>query len=129
MGLLATLRRSWPVLLSYGVFSVWGVACLFLSLALTSGGFGVSSGSIGIVFGLILATAIGHVGGNLLGLARFRMMVIVILFFALFILFSMSGLVLGPIALFLIVALFAAIGGYLGIASRLDVIASRGTRA
>ncbi len=124
MNLRSTLRRAWPVLLSYGVFSVWGVACLVMSLSLTSGGFGVSPGDIGVVAGLLAATAVGHVAGNLLGLAGFRLAPVAILFFVLFVVASVSGLAIGAIALFLIVALFAAVGGYLGIASRLDVVAA-----
>jgi hypothetical protein len=119
-----TLRQSWPVLVSYGVFSLWGVACFVSSLALTSGGFGVSPGDVPVVLGLIAATAAGHVGGNLLGLARLRLMPVVALFFGLFIASSLSGIVLGPIAIFLVFGVFAALGGYLGVASRLDVVAA-----
>ncbi len=120
----ATLRRSWPVLLSYGLFSVWGVVCLVMSLVLTSGGFGVSPGDLGAIAGVLAATVVGHIGGNLLGLAGLRLMPVVILFFALFIGATLSGVALGPIALFLIIAVFSALGGYLGIASRLDVVAA-----
>ena len=38
---------------------------------------------------------------------------------------SLSGLAIGPIAIFLVIATFAACGGYLGIASRLDVVVLR----
>src|SRR5436190_16412915 len=111
MGFVATLKRSWPVLLSYAIFSVWGVGCFLLSLALTHGGFGVGAGEFPVVIGLLVSTAIGHLAGNALGLARFRMMVIVILFTGLFIAFTMSGVVIGIGALFLVLALFAALGG------------------
>jgi hypothetical protein len=123
-GFRATLRRAWPVLVSYGVFSIWGVACFVASLALTSGGFGVSPGDLGVVIGLLVATVAGHIGGNLLGLARLRLVPVVVLFVALFVAASFSGLAIGPIAIFLILGLVAALGGYLGVASRLDVVAA-----
>ncbi|MBX3207018.1 MAG: DUF4129 domain-containing protein [Labilithrix sp.] len=123
-GFRATLRRSWPVLVSYGVFSVWGVMCLVMSLVLTSGGFGVSPGDLGVLAGVFAATLAGHIGGNLLGLSGLRLMPVVVLFFALFIGATLSGVALGAIALFLVIAVFSALGGYLGIASRLDVVAA-----
>ncbi len=119
-----TLRRTWPVLLAYGLFSMWGVVCFITSIILTSGGFGVSAGSISGLFGVIAAAGIGHVFGNFLGLVRLRLAVVVVLFTGLFILATLSGAVVGVIALFAIVAVFASVGGYLGIASRLDVVAS-----
>jgi len=122
--LRATFRRSWPVLVSYGLFSMWGVGCLFTSLVLTSGGFGASAGDVIALGGVLAATVAGHVLGNVLGLVGLRLVPITILFVTLFVGASLSGLVLGPIALYLIVATFAAFGGYLGVASRLDVVAS-----
>ncbi|MBX3193459.1 MAG: hypothetical protein KF819_41135, partial [Labilithrix sp.] len=123
-GFRATLRRSWPVLVSYGVFSVWGVMCLVMSLVLTRGGFGVSPGDLGVLAGVFAATLAGHIGGNLLGLSGLRLMPVVVLFFALFIGATVSGVALGAIALFLVIAVFSALGGYLGVASRLDVVAA-----
>ena len=124
MSFAATLRRAWPVLLSYGVFSVWGAGCLVASLALTSGGFGVSAGDMGAMVGLLVATAVGHVAGNMLGLLRLRLMVVVVVFVGLFIGASVLGVALGPVAVFLIFGVLAALGGYLGVASRLDVVAA-----
>ena len=123
-GFRATLRRSWPVLLSYGIFSVWGVACLVMSLVLTSGGFGVEPGDLGVLAGVLIATVVGHVGGNVLGLLGLRLMPVTLFFLALFVGATMSGLALGAFALFLLVAVFSALGGYLGVASRLDVVAA-----
>jgi hypothetical protein len=120
----ATLRRAWPVLVSYGVFSVWGVGCLVASLALTSGGFGVGAGDLAAVVGIVVATAVGHVAGNLLGLLRLRLVVVVVLFTAAFVAATLSGFAVGPVAVFLVVGVLAALGGYLGVASRLDVVAS-----
>jgi hypothetical protein len=119
-----TLRKSWPVLVSYGVFSIWGVGCLVASLVLTSGGFGVGPGDAGALFGVLVATVVGHIGGNLLGLMGLRMLPVTLLFFALFLLASLSGVAIGAFALFLFVAIFSALGGYLGVASRLDVVAA-----
>jgi hypothetical protein len=119
-----TLRQAWPVLVAYGVFSVWGVACFVASLALTSGGFGVSPGDVGVVLGLIAATAVGQVTGNLLGLTGLRFAVVAVLFSVAFTLAAVSGLAVGAIALFLVVGVIAAWGGYLGVASRLDVVAA-----
>lgn len=116
----ATLRRTWPVLLSYALFSMWGVSCLFVSLMLTGGGF---KGDLGLL-GVLAAAAIGHVAGNALGLAGFRLAPIVVLFTAVFIGAAASGAVVGFFAVFALVAAFAALGGYLGVASRLDVVAA-----
>lgn len=124
MSLRATFRRAWPVLLSYGIFSMWGVGCLFASVVLTSGGFGVSAGDVPVLLGILAATFGGHVAGNLLGLARLRLLPVAILFTLLFFLATMSGFAIGAFAVFLVIALFAAVGGYLGIASRLDVVAA-----
>lgn len=124
MSLRATLRRSWPVLVSYGVFSMWGVGCLFTSLVLTSGGFGTSAGDVVALAGVLVATVAGHVLGNLLGLAGLRLLPITLLFLGLFVGSTLSGVVLGAFALYLVIATIAAFGGYLGVASRLDVVAS-----
>jgi hypothetical protein len=124
MSFRASLRRAWPVLLAYGVFSVWGVGCFVASLSLTSGGFGISPGAVGAVIGLIVATAVGQVAGNLLGLARLRLVVVGAAFTLAFLLSALSGVALGPFAVFLVVGVIAALGGYLGIASRLDVVAA-----
>lgn len=123
-GFGATLRRSWPVLVSYGLFSVWGVLCFGMSLVLSSGGFGVDPGDIPVLFGIFVATFVGHVIGNALGLLGLRLMPVVILFCVLIAGAVASGALLGPIALYFIVAIFSALGGYLGIASRLDVVAA-----
>ena len=72
MSFRASLRRAWPVLLAYGIFALWGMTCFVMSLALTSGGFGISPGNAGVVLGLLVATVVGHVGGNLLGLVELR---------------------------------------------------------
>src|SRR5262245_14386725 len=98
VSLKTTLRQAWPVLVSYGVFSVWGVVCFVASLALTSGGFGISPGDLPVVLGLIVATIIGHVAGNALALARLRLGPVAALFFVLFIAGSLSGVVIGPFA-------------------------------
>lgn len=98
--------------------------CLVASLALTGGGLGVSPGSIGVIVGLLVSTLAGHVAGNLLGLAGLRLLPVSMLFVLLFVGATLSGIALGPIALFLFVATFSALGGYLGIASRLDVVAA-----
>lgn len=124
MSLRATLRRSWPVLVSYGVFSVWGTGCLVASLVLTKGGLGVSAGDLLALGGVLLATAVGHVAGNLLGLVGLRLAPVVALFTLLFLGAMLSGLALGPFALYAIIATFSALGGYLGVASRLDVVAA-----
>jgi uncharacterized membrane protein YgcG len=121
---VASLRRAWPVLVSYGVFAVWGVGCFVGSLALTSGGFGISPGAVGAVVGLIVATILGQVAGNLLGLAGLRLAVVASALTAAFVLAALSGLALGGFAVFLIVGVIAALGGYLGVASRLDVVAA-----
>lgn len=119
-----TLRRSWPVLVSYGLFSMWGVACFVLSLVLTNGGFGVDPEDISVLAGVLGATFVGHILGNVLGLVGLRMLPVVVLFVIASTLAGLSGAVIGPVALFLFVGLFAALGGYLGIASRLDVVAA-----
>ena len=124
MSFLGSLRRAWPVLLAYGVFAVWGVGCLVASLVLTSGGFGISAGDIGALIGIIVATAVGHVAGNLLGLTRLRLAVVVLAFVLAFVLTALSGVVVGALAVFLVVFVLAALGGYLGVASRLDVVAA-----
>jgi hypothetical protein len=103
---------------------MWGVACFVASLVLTSGGFGVGAGNFLALVGILVATLVGHVAGNLLGLARLRLMVVVVIFSLGFFLASLSGVALGALALFLIVGVLAALGGYLGVASRLDVVAS-----
>jgi hypothetical protein len=124
VSLRATLRRSWPVLVSYGIFSMWGVGCLFTSLVLTSGGLGMAAGDVVALAGVLVATVVGHVLGNLLGLAGLRLLPITLLFLGLFIGSALSGVVLGVFAFYLVIATIAAFGGYLGVASRLDVVAS-----
>lgn len=121
-GFKATLRRSWPVLIAYALFSMWGVGCLLASLFLSDAKISSAEG-LAALGGILAATAVGHVLGNLLGLAGFRLGPIVLLFFGAFIGVGAIGIGLGPIALFLLCGLFAALGGYLGIASRLDVVA------
>lgn len=122
-GFGATLRRSWPVLIAYALFSIWGVGCLMASLFLTSANL-FTAGGFAALGGILVATVVGHVLGNLLGLAGFRLGPIVAIFIAGFIVVGASTAVLGTIALFLLVGIFAALGGYLGIASRLDVVAA-----
>ncbi|MBX3233901.1 MAG: DUF4129 domain-containing protein [Labilithrix sp.] len=124
MSAKATLRRTWPVLLSYAVFSMWGVACFMCALVLGTGGFGLQPGAWGILAGILGAVAIGHLAGNALGLAGFRLVPITAIFFLLLIGGTWLGIALGPVVLFLWIAVIAAYGGYLGIASRLDVVAS-----
>src|SRR5262249_6505473 len=97
--------------------------CLITSIALNGTGL-LGGGALATIFGILVATAIGHVLGNLLGLARLRLAVVSVLFVIAFILASLTGAVVGAFALFLIVAVLAALGGYLGVASRLDVVAS-----
>jgi hypothetical protein len=74
--------------------------------------------------GLLIATTVGQVIGGLLGLARLRMMVVVVVFGVGSIVATTAGFALGPVAPFVIFGIFAAIGGYLGVASRLDVVAA-----
>lgn len=124
MSVKATMRRTWPVLLSYAIFSIWGICCFVASLVMTTGGFGLQPGAWGVVGGVLAAVAVGHVLGNILGLSGFRLVPISIIFFAAFMAVSLSGLALGVFAAFLLIAVIAAYGGYLGIASRLDVVAS-----
>ncbi|MFO0737127.1 MAG: DUF4129 domain-containing protein [Labilithrix sp.] len=124
MSVKATMRRTWPVLLSYAIFSMWGICCFTASLVLTSGGLGLEPGAWGVLGGVLAAVAVGHLLGNILGLSGFRLVPISIIFFSAFMIVSLSGVALGIIAVFLIIAVIAAYGGYLGIASRLDVVAS-----
>ena len=124
MSLKATMRRTWPVLASYAVFSVWGICCFLASLMMTSGGLGLAPGAWGVVGGVLAAVAVGHVLGNILGLAGFRLIPISIIFWGAIIAASMSAAALGYFAAFLIVGVIAAYGGYLGVASRFDVLAS-----
>lgn len=124
MSVKATMRRTWPVLASYAVFSMWGICCFIASLVLTSGGLGLNPGDWGVLGGVLAAVAIGHILGNILGLAGFRLVPISIIFWGGIIAASMSAAVLGVFAAFLIVAVIAAYGGYLGVASRFDVFAS-----
>lgn len=124
MSLKATMRRTWPVLVSYAIFSIWGICCFVGSLVMTSGGLGLNPGDWGILGGILGAVAVGHVLGNVLGLAGFRFFPISVIFTAGIIAASISAAALGPFAAFLIIGVIAAWGGYLGIASRLDVIAS-----
>ncbi len=124
MSVKTTTRRSGAVLLSYGVFSLWGIGCFMASLFLSKGGFAFAPGDLLAIFGILVAAVIGHVIGNLLGLAGFRLGPIVALFVALIVGGTFAGVVLGPLAVFPLIAVFAALGGYLGIGSRLDVVAS-----
>lgn len=124
MSIKATMRRTWPVLASYAVFSVWGICCFLASLMMTSGGLGLAPGAWGVVGGVLAAVAVGHVLGNILGLAGFRLIPISIIFWGAIIAASMSAAALGYFAAFLIVGVIAAYGGYLGVASRFDVLAS-----
>jgi hypothetical protein len=124
MSVKATMRRTWPVLVSYAIFSMWGIGCFLAALVLTMGGFGIASGAWGVFAAVLGSVAVGHILGNILGLSGFRLVPITIIFFAGFMLISLSGLALGVVAVFLFIAAFAAYGGYLGIASRLDVVAS-----
>jgi hypothetical protein len=118
------MRRTWPVLASYAIFSMWGIGCFIASLVLTSGGLGLNPGDWGILGGVLAAVAIGHILGNILGLAGFRLVPISVIFWGAIIAATMSAAALGVFAAFLIVAVIAAYGGYLGVASRFDVFAS-----
>jgi hypothetical protein len=120
----ATVKRSWAVLVVYAVFSIWGLGCLFASLALTNVGLFGSANGVAALAGIVAATAAGHVVGNVLGLLGFRLAPIVVLFSVLFFGSLLSGVVLGAFAAFVIIGLVAMLGGYLGVASRLDVVAS-----
>lgn len=125
MSVRATLRRTWPVLLSYGLFSAWGLGCFMVSVFVSSAGFsGASAETSLVLLGIVAACAVGHVLGNLLGLAGLRLAPVVVLFGLLFAGAALFGAVAGTFALFVFVGVLAAIGGYLGIASRLDVVAS-----
>jgi hypothetical protein len=120
----AAVKRSWAVLVAYAVFSIWGLGCLFTSLALTNVGLFGSASGVGALVGIVVATAVGHVVGNVLGLFGFRLAPIVMLFSALFFASLMSGFLAGAIGAFAMIGLVAMLGGYLGVASRLDVVAS-----
>ncbi len=125
MSVRATLRRTWPVLLSYGLFSAWGLSCFVASLVISSEGLTTASPEAGgMLVGILVATAIGHVVGNVLGLAGLRLAPVVVVFGLLVTAAVIAVPALGPFALFLFVFVLAAVGGYLGIASRLDVVAS-----
>lgn len=124
MSARSTLKRTWPVLASYAVFSMWGIACFTSALVFGVGGFGLSAGAYGVMAGILASVTVGHIVGNALGLAGFRLVPITIIFFGLLFLSSLTGLALGVYVIFLWIAVIAAYGGYLGIASRLDVVAS-----
>ena len=124
MSMKTTLRRTWPVLVAYALFSLWGVGCLSACLFLVKGGLSFAPGSILAIAGLFVAAGIGHVLGNVLGLTGFRLGPILGLFFLVFLGASFTGAFVGPVVLYAMVAAFAALGGYLGIGSRLDVVAS-----
>lgn len=125
MSVRATLRRTWPVLLSYGLFSAWGLMCFVASLVISSEGLTTASPEAGgMLVGILIATAIGHVVGNVLGLAGLRLAPVIVVFGVLVTAAVIAVPALGPFALFLFVFVLAAVGGYLGIASRLDVVAS-----
>lgn len=113
-----TLRRTWPVLLSYGALSMWGVGFFVLSIVLSSGG-----GDPLALVGIIVSVLIGHVLGNVVGMLGVRGAIVLLGFAGLFVLALMSTAAIGPAAIFVIVGLFAGVGGYLGIASRLDILA------
>lgn len=123
MRLRRTLVRTWPVLLSYGIFSMWGVGCLVASLALSGGGFG-GANEVAALAGVFASALVGHLLGNALGLFALRLVPVVVLFVSLFVASVLVGAVLGPLALFLVIGALAALGGYLGVASRLDVVAA-----
>lgn len=125
MSIRTTLRRTWPVLLSYGVFSAWGLGCFVISIFLSTAGLS-SAGpeAMLILVGILVAAAVGHVIGNVLGLAGLRLAPVLVLFGLLFAGAAVAGAVAGELAAFVFVGVLAAIGGYLGIASRLDVVAS-----
>jgi hypothetical protein len=120
----ASVKRSWAVLVVYALFSIWGLTCLFASVALTNVGLFGSASGVGALVGIVVATAAGHLLGNVLGLFGFRLAPIVVLFTALFFGGLMSGFVVGALGAFVMIGLVATLGGYLGIASRLDVVAS-----
>ena len=122
MSVGVTLRRTWPVLLAYAIFSMWGMGCLVASLAM-SGKLGGGDG-IAAVVGVVVASTVGHLLGNALGLARFRFAVIVVLFTLLLIGASIGTAAIGPFGVYLVLLVVAALSGYLGVASRLDVVAS-----
>ena len=124
MSMRTTMRLSWPVLVSYALFSLWGVGCFMVSIFLGKGGLSFAPGSILAVFGVLIAAAIGHVIGNLLGLAGFRLGPVIVVFIVSIIVGTYAGVALGPYAVFPVIAVFAALGGYLGIGSRLDVVAA-----
>ena len=57
MSVKATMRRTWPVLLSYAIFSMWGIGCFVTSLVMTVGGFGVDPGAWAVMGGILAAVA------------------------------------------------------------------------
>jgi len=122
--LCTTAKRSSAVLVAYGAFSVWGMCCLFASLLSSEGSRARDSLSITTACVLAGATVLGHVLGNLLGLLGLRLLPVVVLFLVVVSGVALSSAVLGVMAVYLALVVFAALGGYLGIASRLDVVAA-----
>lgn len=122
MSVRTSLRRTWPVLLSYGLFSAWGLGCLVASIFFSQGLGG--GGDVVALVGIAIATVVGNAAGNALGLVGLRLAIVVVSFIVLFVGGTMFASVLGPIAPYALVAMVAVLSGYLGVASRLDVVAA-----
>lgn len=122
MSVKTTMKRTWPVLLAYALFSMWGAFCLMASIILTGGASNPKD--MFELVGVFIALGVGHLIGNAIGLVGFRLVPITIIMFSLFFGAIFAGAALGPFVIYFILAAFAAYGGYLGIGSRLDVVAA-----
>ena len=91
MSLRSTLKRSWPVLVAHGVFSMWGIGCLGASLVLSSRGGGMTGEELGVLIGVLVATVVGHLVGSALGLAHLRLAPVIVVFTGMFIAATLSG--------------------------------------
>ncbi|HEY4220334.1 MAG TPA: hypothetical protein VGO62_03310, partial [Myxococcota bacterium] len=119
-------KRSWRVLLSYGIFTAWGLGCLVASVMLTLGAQAlpaVASTAALTLGGIVLATVLGHVVGNALAMLRLRLWLVALLagFVAIGVAIAMAA---GPVGGFVLVGALAALGGYFGVASRMEIFAA-----
>ncbi|MBK6692720.1 MAG: DUF4129 domain-containing protein [Myxococcales bacterium] len=118
-----TLRATWPVLASYGAFTGWGLLC-FVASVMLAGKLGLNPGDVAALIGIVGASLTGHIVGNVLGLLRLRLAVVVTLFVALMFAATFATVTLGPLGAYLFIGFVGLLGGYLGVASRLDVVAA-----
>ena len=110
-------RRSWPVLAAYAAFTLWGLGCMVLSMAVDGAG-------VTVIAGVTVASLVGYVLGALLGLCGLRVTPVLVVLVTMPILTALIGL--GGITVFVALATFCALSGYLGIASRIDIAAAWG---